>query len=122
MNKLFNCLLVVAIITTMSFCISIVQSQDNGYEYVPPAPEVSQVLNGDVNLDGQICMDDPIHIIYHLYRDGRSLPCPETADADRSGAVTITDAVVLLRYIFNGEYLFDCPISCSGTGELYKVD
>tara|TARA_Y100000310_G_scaffold198064_1_gene198110 strand:+ start:142 stop:471 length:330 start_codon:yes stop_codon:yes gene_type:complete len=68
--------------------------------------------NGDVNLDGQICMDDPVFIIYHLYRDGRPLPCPDVADADRDGSVSITDAVVLLKYIFNGEYLFDCPISC----------
>ena len=74
-----------------------------------PSPEYQ---NGDVNLDGQICMDDPVFIIYHLYRDGRPLPCPSVADADRDGSVAITDVVVLLKYIFNGEYLFDCPIPC----------
>ena len=121
MNKTMILSVACILVGVLFFWLSGVRSQDNGYEYVPPEPTPG-VLNGDVNLDGQICMDDPIHIIYHLYRDGRSLPCPETADADRSGAVTITDAVVLLRYIFNGEYLFDCPISCSGTGELYKVD
>jgi hypothetical protein len=77
-----------------------------------PATQTVDILNGDVNLDGRICMDDPVHIIYHLYRDGRALPCGDAADADRSGSVTITDAVVLLRYIFNGEYLFDCPVTC----------
>ena len=73
----------------------------------------SQYQNGDVNLDGVICLDDPVFIIYHLYRDGRPLPCPDVADADRDGGVTIGDAIVLLGYLFNGTYLFDCPISCN---------
>ena len=35
----------------------------------------SDTLNGDVNMDGRICMDDSMQIVYHLWRDGRDLPC-----------------------------------------------
>lgn len=69
-------------------------------------------INGDVNMDGQICMDDSIQIIYHLWRDGRDLPCPDAADVDRSGYIDVGDVLVGLRHIFFGEHIPDCPISC----------
>jgi len=69
-------------------------------------------LNGDVNLDGQVCMDDSIQIIYHLWRDGRELPCPDAADVNRSGYIDVGDVLGGLRYIFFGDIIPDCPISC----------
>ena len=131
MNKLFNCLLVVATITIMSFCIRLVQSQDNGYDYVPPeqqgviliAPEPPPViLNGDVNADGMWCMDDPIQIIYHLYRDGRDLPCRNAADVDGNGSIDVNDVVLSLRFLFFGDEINQCPVSCLNTEDLYKFD
>ena len=70
------------------------------------------VLNGDVNMDGQICMDDSIQIIFHLWRDGRDLPCPDAADLDRSGYIDVGDVLGGLRHIFFGDPIPDCPISC----------
>jgi len=72
------------------------------------APTVS----GDANLDGQICMDDSILIINSLWRNGRELPCPDAADVDRDGSVTIGDVVYGLRHVFFGEYIPDCPVTC----------
>ena len=70
-------------------------------------------INGDVNMDGQVCMDDSIQIIYHLWRDGRDLACPDAADVDRSGYIDIGDVLGGLRYIFFGDPIPDCPISCT---------
>lgn len=121
MNKLFNCLFAVATITIMSFCISLVQSQDNGYDYVPPEPP-RVILNGDVNADGMWCMDDPIQIIYHLYRDGRDMGCHNAADVDRNGSIDVNDVVLSLRFLFFGDPINECPVTCTDTGEQYKFD
>ncbi len=71
---------------------------------------------GDVDLDGQVCMADSILIIFHLWRDGRELPCRETADVDRDGNVSVVDVVAGLRYVFFGDEIPDCPITCSPGG------
>ena len=76
------------------------------------SPQNPVYLNGDVNLDGQICMDDSIQIIYHLWRDGRELPCPDAADLDRSGQLDVSDVLGGLRHVFFGDPIPDCPISC----------
>ena len=83
------------------------------YDDVPTNPVI---LNGDVNLDCQICMDDSIQIIYHLWRDGRELPCPDAADIDRSGIIDIGDVIGGLRHVFFGDPIFDCPIACEDQG------
>ena len=79
-----------------------------GDEYAYP----QDTVNGDVNMDGQICMDDSIQIIYHLWRDGRDLPCPDAADIDRSGYIDVGDVLGALRHIFFGDPIPECPISC----------
>ena len=76
-------------------------------DYTYPA-----VVNGDVNMDGQVCMDDSIQILNHLWIDGRELPCPDAADLDRSGVIDVNDVIAGLRYVFYGEAITDCPISC----------
>ena len=88
------------------FLGNILSSQEYAY---PP----SDTINGDVNLDGQVCMDDSIQIIYHLWRDGRDLPCPDAADLDRSGYIDVNDVIGGLRHIFFGDIIPDCPITCT---------
>jgi len=72
------------------------------------------IINGDVNADGRICMDDSIQIIYHLWRDGRDLPCRNAADVDRNGSININDVLWGLQHIFFGAYINDCPVTCDG--------
>lgn len=89
--------------------------------YLEPEPMVRQ--NGDVNGDFQICMDDPIQIIYHLWRDGRDLPCENAADVDRNGSINLNDVVLSLRHIFNGAEINSCPVTCdSNVWDDYKFD
>ena len=68
---------------------------------------------GDTNLDFQVCMEDSIITLYHLFRDQRELPCRETADVDRDGSVGLPDVILGLRYVFFGDEIPDCPITCS---------
>ena len=94
---------------TLGLCLLFAAVSVQGDDY---GPEDRSVRNGDVNMDGQICMSDSILIIYHLWRDGRSLPCPDAADLDRSGYVGVADVVGGLRYVFFGDEILDCPIYC----------
>ena len=98
--------LMIASVVVIWACISLFGNDDH-YNYP------IDTLNGDVNMDGQICMDDSIQIIYHLWRDGRDLPCPDAADVDRSGYIDVGDVLGGLRYVFFGTPIFDCPVSCS---------
>ena len=93
---------IAAIITALLLLVQIIFAQSYGYV----------TINGDVNGDGQICLDDPVQIIYHLWRDGRELPCPDAADVDRSGIIDVNDVVGSLRHIFMGDDIPDCPVSC----------
>jgi len=98
----------------ITLCASLSWSQYYPYEDQPIETYESVAINGDVNADGQICMDDSIQIIYHLWRDGRELPCHNAADVDRNGSININDVLWGLRHIFFGEYINDCPVECDG--------
>ena len=95
--------------------------QDN-YGYVEESePMVRQ--NGDANGDFQICMDDAIVVIYHLWRDGRELPCRNAADIDRNGSINLNDVVLSLRHVFNGAEINTCPVTCdSDVWDDYRTD
>ena len=104
MTKKLWILIVVSVVVLLT-CWTLF-GNDDPYAYP------SDALNGDVNMDGQICMDDSIQIIYHLWRDGRDLPCPDAADVNRNGYIDVGDVLGGLRYGFFGEPIFDCPITC----------
>jgi len=80
-----------------------------GISSASPNPEI---VSGDVNMDGVICFDDPVTIIYALFQTGEPLPCNDAADANRDGQVGLDDAIDLLTYLFRGSINPDCPISC----------
>jgi|TARA_R110000824_G_scaffold321174_3_gene508060 hypothetical protein len=107
MNKLF-----IAVALCLLFAAASAQGDDYG-------TEDRGIQNGDVNMDGAVCMSDSILIIFHLWRDGRDLPCRDAADVDRSGAVDVADVVGGLRHVFFGDLIPDCPISCVQVSEVY---
>ena len=100
-------LLIVALVAGFVLLCSLLFSQyDGGYGSYT-------TVSGDVNGDGAICMDDSIQIIWHLWIDGRTLPCPDAADVDRSGVVDVNDVILGLRHVFYGEVIPDCPVTCN---------
>jgi hypothetical protein len=75
----------------------------------PSASELIEILvlpeagtpfvRGDVNADGAIDLGDPIRLIFALYGGG-SIDCLQSADTDDGGGLDLTDAIVLLNYLF----------------------
>ena len=80
-----------------------------GISTASPNPEI---VSGDVNMDGIICLDDPVMILRSLFWTGEPLPCIDAADANRDSQVQLDDAIHLLTYLFRGTINPDCPISC----------
>ncbi len=57
-------------------------------------------VRGDSNGDGTLDISDPINTLLLLYSTSRPIVCPDAADADDSGNLEITDAIVLFSYLF----------------------
>tara|TARA_Y100001951_G_C11152779_1_gene190182 strand:+ start:160 stop:528 length:369 start_codon:yes stop_codon:yes gene_type:complete len=65
--------------------------------------ETYEIQRGDVDGDGIICLNDPVFLLYHLFRDSRPLPCEMAADADGSGCIDVGDVVHSLHWLFRGD-------------------
>jgi len=55
---------------------------------------------GDANIDGQVDIADPIHVLDHLFLAGPQPPCAAAGDADGDGTTDIGDGIFLLSYLF----------------------
>ncbi|MBI4583684.1 MAG: hypothetical protein HY717_06650 [Planctomycetes bacterium] len=62
--------------------------------------ETATFIRGDANHDGRRNISDPILILSHLFA-GTALSCPDGADFDDSGSLDVTDAILLLGFLFN---------------------
>ena len=58
-------------------------------------------MRGDIVADGWLCMDDSIYLVYHLFRDGRPLDCPDAADVNDDGRIDTTDIIHGLQAVFS---------------------
>lgn len=57
---------------------------------------------GDINLDGRSDLSDAVMLLGALFLGQGSLRCPDAADSDDSGRVSLTDAIFLLLHLFRG--------------------
>jgi hypothetical protein len=57
---------------------------------------------GDVNLDYELNISDPISLLDHLFLGGEDLFCAKAADFNADGQVNISDAIALLNHLFLG--------------------
>ena len=55
---------------------------------------------GDSNADNLLNIADPVYLLNHLYRGGPSSPSGSRPDANCDGAVSLSDAIVLVEYFF----------------------
>ena len=88
----------VALFMLAFICSGLLRSQ----QYIEPEAE-REFLLGDVDGDGAWCLGDPVMLVYHLFRDGRELPCPASADFDGSNCLDVNDVVYGLRFLFIGD-------------------
>jgi hypothetical protein len=59
-------------------------------------------IRGDVNVDSNIDIADPISLVAHLFLGGPAPKCLDSADVDNNGSVNLTDIIYELNYIFMG--------------------
>lgn len=62
-----------------------------------PSPPVEEFRRGDANADGRFSLLDALTIFTFVPDE---LPCADAADADDDGAVTVDDAISILKLIF----------------------
>ncbi len=87
------------------------------YEYVSPLAFV----RGDVTLDGQLNIADPIRILFFLY-EGTLLDCFDAADVDNSGSIDLTDVISALSYLYRGGQAPAAPFPTPGQDPVFPVD
>jgi len=61
--------------------------------------EETTFVRGDCNADGTVDISDGLKVLFHLF-GGSAAPCLDALDADDNGAINVTDAVSLLRFLF----------------------
>ncbi len=59
---------------------------------------------GDVDTDGAVSISDLYFLLSYLFRGGPLPPCPDAADLNDDGRLTVSDAVALLHIIYGPEY------------------
>ena len=96
-TKVVRTIILIASVALLALCLVMMGSLD-----VEGTESEQYFLRGDINLDGQICMGDSIFLIFHLWRDGRELPCMEVADLDNDRCIDMMDVICGLRHVFHG--------------------
>ncbi|MEC9476112.1 MAG: FG-GAP-like repeat-containing protein [Planctomycetota bacterium] len=66
---------------------------------------------GDVNLDGNLDISDPVSILQMLF-NGTAVGCDDAADANDDGGLNIADAVAVLSSLFGGSGNLPEPLDC----------
>jgi len=59
-------------------------------------------VRGDSNLDGEINISDPIHMLGFLFLGTADFACRDAADVDDDGRNDLTDSIELLDFLFAG--------------------
>ena len=59
-----------------------------------------EFLRGDVDFSGAITVSDVVKILRQTFLAGAPLPCPDAADVDDFGDINVTDAILLILYLF----------------------
>jgi len=70
-----------------------------------------QFQRGDVNLDGNRDISDPVSILSMLF-GGMLVGCDDAADANDDGSLNIADAVASLSSLFGGSGNLPEPVNC----------
>ena len=66
---------------------------------------------GDVNLDGNLDISDPVSILQLLFNNS-SVGCDDAVDANDDSALNIADAVAVLSSLFGGSGNLPEPFNC----------
>ncbi len=70
---------------------------------------------GDVNVDGQVNIADPVTLLGYLFAQKPASSCPDTADGNDDGALNIADAIRILGTLFGGVGPLPAPYTQCGS-------
>lgn len=76
---------------------------EDGTLYVPIIGDIGIFVRGDANVDDQVDISDPLHILGYLFTDGEAPSCPAASDANEDRRIDISDPIVILDFLFVGE-------------------
>lgn len=62
--------------------------------------EIGFFLRGDVNLDRERDISDPVRTLTHLFKSDTQILCLDAADANDDGALDVSDAVFTLHWLY----------------------
>lgn len=72
-------------------------------------------VRGDVNFSGNQDISDAIISLNFQFLGDPVLTCPDAADSDDDGALTVTDAIRILQFLFLGGQDFPPPAEVAGS-------
>ncbi len=62
----------------------------------------ARIVRGDVDLNLELDIGDPVVILFHLFLGTHELPCRILGDANSDGLLDVADPIELLAYLFLG--------------------
>jgi len=71
-------------------------------------------IRGETDGDHKLTIVDPLRLLFHLFVPGFPLLCPDAADANDTGTLDNTDALIILRYLFLGATTLEAPFPLPG--------
>jgi hypothetical protein len=87
-----------AIVDGVGHALAGTYTAGENYTIVPPEP---QFRRGDANTDFGVNIADAVFILDHLFTQGPSPSCRDTADVNDDGMLNIADPISLLGYLFS---------------------
>ncbi|MEM7230647.1 MAG: PEP/pyruvate-binding domain-containing protein [Planctomycetota bacterium] len=64
---------------------------------------------GDVDASGRVDISDPIFVLRHLFLAGPASECPDSVDFDDNNVSDLSDAILMLSFLFRGVDLSGPP-------------
>ena len=68
--------------------------------FCPAAFAEPAFRRGDADLDGNITLNDAIHILKYSFLGTAKIVCGDAADADDDGLISLNDPIDVLKYLF----------------------
>jgi len=78
-------------------------------------------LRGDFDTSGRVDLADAAGVLRYLFQRGEASSCPDAADADDDGRLTVSDAIRLLLHLFGGQGPLPYPSARCGRDVTYDV-
>ncbi len=84
-------------------------------DFVVLPMQAEEFRRGDINLDQQVNLADPIQLLDALFGSAGMPLCADSADANDDGMINLADAIAVLGHLFSGGGPLPAPFPGCGT-------